>query len=151
DGIVLDLEIGHAEPALHRIDDVTAELDGEAHRLLPVVEIGERQRALAKADGEGAAVLDLLQRAFERLRVGRRSTEGETADRCNDARCLAHVVRPPRLLHQYAAPSSVRTSLAVTGRGAVIASLPTSSATKSILPRLNPTSESFCGIGKPRS
>src|SRR5579871_3531033 len=55
---------------LHGLDDLQADIDGEADRLLVVVQIREGDRGIAVTDIDDSGFLDLLERACEFLRVG---------------------------------------------------------------------------------
>ena len=76
DGNELDLEFGHLELGLDRIDDLQADIDAVADRTLFVVQVGERDRGIAMPDFHDAGVLDLLQCAGEFLRRNGGGTNG---------------------------------------------------------------------------
>ena len=63
DRVELHLELGELQLLLHGVDDLGADVHGEADGLLLVVEVGEGNRRFPEADGDGARLLDLLQRA----------------------------------------------------------------------------------------
>jgi len=76
-----------ASCVLTGVDDLRAQVHRVADRLLLVVQVREGDRRFAVADRDRPGVLDLLQRAFERLRVHRdgderreRDREGQTVD-----------------------------------------------------------------------
>ena len=68
--IELDLELVELELLLHGVDDLVANVHGEADRLLVVVEIGERNRGIAEAERDRAGLLDVLQCPGQVLGVG---------------------------------------------------------------------------------
>src|SRR5713101_4447989 len=76
DELVLDLELGHLQLALHRVHDPQAQIHRVADRLLLVVVVGERDRGVAVSAGDRAAVLDVFQGAFLR-RGGSCDGQGE--------------------------------------------------------------------------
>jgi hypothetical protein len=57
-----DLDLHAVELGRHVLDNLAADIDRVADRLLQPVQIRERQRAFAIADGDFAGVLDLLER-----------------------------------------------------------------------------------------
>src|SRR5687767_15458422 len=65
---------------LFRSDDARAEIHGVADRLLLVVVVRERHRGVAVADGDAAAVPDLLQRAFLRRGLEAERSEEHTSE-----------------------------------------------------------------------
>jgi hypothetical protein len=75
---MLHLERRQFQPGLDGIDDVLADVDVVAHRLLPVIEIGERVGRYAEAQGDVAVVPDLLQRAVDVLRQSGCGDGGES-------------------------------------------------------------------------
>jgi hypothetical protein len=73
--IELDRELVELELRLHSADDRQADIDRKADRFLVVVQIGERDRRVAVADGDGAGFLDFLQRPRQLFGVGLRGAE----------------------------------------------------------------------------
>ena len=69
DRLQVDLEIGHLELGLHRVDDLHAEVHRVADRLLLVVEVGKRDRRFAVAERNRSRFLDLLERPGQLLRL----------------------------------------------------------------------------------
>src|SRR5205823_2993696 len=68
--IELDRELVELEFVLHGVDDSVTDVDRKSDRLLDVIEIRERDRRVAVADGDGAGFLDLFERPGELFGVG---------------------------------------------------------------------------------
>ena len=68
DWIELHLQLVELELGFDRIHDAIAEIHGIAHDLLLIVIVGEWHRGFAVTQGDGAGLLDLLERACEILR-----------------------------------------------------------------------------------
>src|SRR5687767_15917710 len=81
---------------LFRSDDARAEIHGVADRLLLVVVVRERHRGVAVADGDAAAVPDLLQRAFLRrgLEAERHGEHNGHKHGHRQRGCALHAVLP---------------------------------------------------------
>src|SRR6185369_4926473 len=71
------LDAGEFELLLDRAHDAHADVDRVADRLLLVVVVGERDRRVAMADGDGAGLLDLVEGAFLGQRGRREKRAGE--------------------------------------------------------------------------
>ena len=61
--VVLHLQIGQVQFSLDGSDDLVAEVDGVADRLLLVAKIQKGQGSIARAERDGIALFDFLQRA----------------------------------------------------------------------------------------
>ncbi|MGY4409898.1 hypothetical protein ACVWW4_001634 [Bradyrhizobium sp. LB7.1] len=64
-GESVDRDVGHAELLLHGVDDLEADVHGEADRLLVSVQIAERDRSLLITQRDLPGLLDLLERTRE--------------------------------------------------------------------------------------
>src|SRR5206468_9624425 len=76
----LDPQLVDAESLLDLLDDLQAQVDRIADRQAARVQVRERERAFAVAEGDAPRVLDLLQRAGEllgRCRKGLEQPESE--------------------------------------------------------------------------
>ena len=62
---VIDRDVGHAELLLYGVDDLEADIHGEADRLLVAIEIAEGHRGFLIAQRDLFGFLDLLKRARE--------------------------------------------------------------------------------------
>src|SRR5262249_43462547 len=98
----VDAQIRHGEFRLHGLHDVLAQLDREPDRLQFVVKVRQRDRTIAMADGDGAGLLHLFQRAFQALRLGRHAHADHQTGRYDDPDCSLHDA-PPALLDAHRA------------------------------------------------
>ena len=78
---VLDVNLGELELRLDRLDDLAADIQSVADRLLLVVIVGERDRGIAVANRDAASILDLFQRAAQLLCSERRRRKCDRGER----------------------------------------------------------------------
>src|SRR5262249_886244 len=78
---ILDVNLGELELGLDRIDDLAADIQGEADRLLLVVIVGERYRGITVADRDASSILDLFERAAQLLCSERRRRKCDRGER----------------------------------------------------------------------
>jgi hypothetical protein len=95
--LVLDVDSRHPQLGLDRIDDFQAQVHGIADRPLLVVVIGKRDRGVAVADRDRAAVLDFRERAFLRGGgIGESESQGSNSQSDRSGHVSLLVIRSNR-------------------------------------------------------